>query len=75
MAFFPSTSEAVGAVIVMAESRYSHLRKWRLSPLKEAANKLLHNYGEGRQVVEEKLVLQFLETLKGMIEEVGKSKP
>jgi hypothetical protein len=66
--------EPLGAVIVMAESRYSHLRKWRLGPLKDAANKVLHNYREGREAVEGKLVLQFLETLKGMIEETGKPK-
>jgi hypothetical protein len=66
--------EPLGAVIAMAESRYGHLRKWRLGPLKDAANKVLHNYGESREVIEEKLVLQFLETLKGMIEEVRKPK-
>lgn len=66
--------EKLGDVIIMAESRYGQLRKWKLGPLKNAANKVLHNYGEGRQAIEEKLVLKFLETLKGMIEEVGKPK-
>jgi hypothetical protein len=66
--------DQLGAVIVMAESRHAHLRKWRLGPLKNAANKILHDYGMGREVAEEKLVLQFLETLKGLIEEARTSK-
>ena len=61
--------EKLGIVIALAESRYAHLRRWRLRKLNEAANKVIHNYGVHRKEIEERIALEFLETLKGIIEE------
>lgn len=57
--------------IIEAENRYGELRKHQLVQLKNAANSVLHDHSKWRQRSKEaeKLVRQFLEALKAVIED------
>lgn len=70
--------DGLHANIIEAQQRYGELRGVRLIQLKDIADDVLHNHSRWRKrrTEAQRLVLQFLETLKAVIEEADvKKKP
>jgi hypothetical protein len=60
-------------IIALAEMKYPQLKKFKMQEKRKMSNVMLHNYESGSDI-EDRALVEYFRTIKGMIQEIPKRK-